>query len=751
MTSKDPKDRESRRTSWLAGLRHRWLAGTTRTDAGYTVSELLIAMVVAGILAAIGTMVYHQAVHSGAQGVSRTTAHGSQLDASSLLARDVKEAIWLHTATETELSVSVVRDGVCWNRDYKVEDHELTLTTLYFEQSTCRGPSQARTETLLGSTVKTATRFSYFTTDNVTLTLPIDDLRGVTRIDWSFSSRADGWQNDLQYSGSSIFTGQGDHSGTGIDGLQAADRALLRVTTGAAEGAADPVLSWTDPNETGVVSGWTLLRSATPEGADASADVSRGTWQAVSPPLPAAQITWTDTTLPPGYTASYAVRPTLASGGLGAESNVVVTGLRPAAPTGLTATGHATSVTLAWNAPVGGTAIDVYRNDVLVAHVGSETTFTDEPGVYEWSGSGYGLSGYWRVASVNRWERLTVSGAQNGSVPLGTTADQAFPRIGNTRLLSDQAGAFTAPAPPTITVTPNPDWSVTISWIPAAWVGSGPTTVGGVHRDRGWVADVNASGTAAASGAWSVLWGGAENPRGTTSRVQSYTQAQIAGQYRHVRARTCNAVGCSLDSAAATALQRPPTPASCTPSGATTRSMTVTVNPATSNSPYVGYRVEGGVGSPVGGAAQEASVFTIDQLSHSTASTFTARARNDSPAAGGWSEGVTCSGTTAVLGVAITGTSSTTRTVTATMSTTNGSASSLTLEGVATHQNVAGASFDPLPDSSSFTVTARNSDGWQQVVAQRSVSTQTLTAPGAPSCSISGGGESPNGTAVLGA
>jgi hypothetical protein len=297
-----------------------------------------------------------------------------------------------------------------------------------------------------------------------------------------------------------------------------------------------------------------------------------------------------------------------------------------------------------------------------------------------------------------------------------------------------------------VTVTPAADWSFTLAWAPAGWVGSGPQTLAGSHRDRGWTADVNGSGAAAANASWAALWSGAENPRGTTSRVQAYTQAAVAGQYRHFRARTCNEVGCSPDSVTVTSLQRPPAPASCVPSTATTRSMNVTVNPATSNSPYTGYRVTGGNGAADGTGTQGSNVFGIDRLVHNSGHTFTAYSQNGSPANSGFSDPVTCSGGTAALTVSAPAVSDrTTRSISASFSAGNGSDRNLTLEGIATAGGTS-ATFDPLSDGVGYTLTARNSDGYNSVAAQASTSTVGLTSP---SCSVSGGGQAPNGTLTV--
>ncbi len=94
----------------------------------------------------------------------------------------------------------------------------------------------------------------------------------------------------------------------------------------------------------------------------------------------------------------------LKDGTWGPGSNMVATGLRPAQVQNVVATGHPTSVSLSWDAVEGATSYDVYRDGVLQAWTTGHdaTSFTDQPGVYGWSGDGYGHSHKYEVVAVNR-------------------------------------------------------------------------------------------------------------------------------------------------------------------------------------------------------------------------------------------------------------------------------------------------------------------------------------------------------------
>ena len=693
----------------------RYMNWKCKHDDGVTVIELLVSMALLVVLASIGLGTYKLLVHNGQQGVARTQVHGTHLDASSLLARDVKEAINLKVAEPQNLSVDVVRDGVCWNRTYAVTD-KITVTTVYYEQEACRGPSQSKTETLVKDVIVASSKFTYFTDTNTVIPIPVDDLRTVKRISWDMSSKADGWKNALTYSGSATYTGLGDQTGTGQDALQA-KRPVLNVVTGAREGRDAPELSWTNPNPAEYVSGWVVLRSANPEGKGAT-DADRGTWQQVGAQLPVGVTTFRDTTLPAGYAATYTVRPNLSDGTRGPESNSVVTGLRPAQVTSVAAVAAPTSIKVTWARQIGATGYDLYRDNVKVASVGDVATWTDA--------LTYGHAHNYTVVGANRWESLISAGSQDKRTTDGHQASEPFPPTGTLRLFSTAAGAFTAPAAPTVVVTPNADWSNTFTWTPAGWTGAGPSTLAGVHRDRGWETQNKRRST----DAWAALW--AETVRGTTSRVDAYTQASVGGQFRFYQARTCNSLGCGPYSAAVSALQRPAAPTCVASASApTTRNVTVVGTPAPADAPTTQsntYNVSREAVSGYFWNGPETTV-TFTLMEHNRAHTFGQRTKNASTANGGWSDNsAACSASTSELKVWLSGGTASTRSVGARLNNTGGNNASLTVEGVQTQPSSGGGqahTFDPLTHNTAYALTGRLTDGFNNVVDTATIRTLT--------------------------
>jgi type II secretory pathway pseudopilin PulG len=768
-----------------------------RSDAGISLVELLVVMILMGVLSTLVVSVVMWATRATTSEVRNSDLWSNMQDASTQLVRDVNDASTITAATPNTLTALVVRNNLCQERAWVADTTALRLvvTTKFYAQADCTGPSSTKVTRFIGNNavgtdtvgtnpsryLATSTFVFYGSTDAAALADPVDPDR-VSRVEWTLLAQADtGYRQQTLMSGAA-FTGRGEVK-TGAGPIEVASKPTLCLAlrtgsdacpasvlvpsvtlldTGKVEGRDAPVLAWQDASPT-LTLGWSVYRIANPDGTLAG---SGTTWKQVGYIPDPARTWWADTAaystdpLPAGDTAQYIVAAVTAAG-VGPTSNQVKTGLRPAAPT-VTATGALTSIAVTWPAVTGATGFDVYRDGLLADRITNAGTLTwtdkygtDTPTQDLWAAAvpatdtGYGHSHNYRVVATNKWEDHLTSG-----IDFSTTIDENVNRLplaanittatytGGVRLASPvtaAAGAFTAPAAPTITATPNTNWSNTVTLTKyAAWVGTGPTSKASVARDRGWVTQ-----QATLTGTFGALW--AETT--AASQVQA---SRPAGATTRYQAQTCNAIGCSPWSTAATALQRPPTPASCTPSAITTRSMTVTVNPAPEEAAYTGYNLVGGTGSPTGTGTSASNTFWVDQLTHATLDTFTAKTQNASPAGSGWSEPTTCQGTTLTLGVAITAASSSTRSINATMATGNGNSSSFTLENVRTDNNVTTDSWDPLTDGTGFTLTARNSDGYNNVVTQLAVATQLLTAV-APTCSISGGGTAPTGTVTINA
>jgi len=745
---------------------------TARGDAGITMIELIVVMLIMGAVSAV--------VVSSVTWATRTTTSQSRnsnlwshmQDATTQLVRDVNDASAITVATPNAMTALVVRDDKCQQRAWVADPAtmRLSVTTTFFEQAECTGPSSDSTTRFIGNNAvgtndvgTNPTRllanpdgatFKFFAEGTTTPLAGSIDPDRVRRVEWTLLAQADEKYRTQTLTSGAAFIGHGAvASGSGEIAVSVAPTLCLSLRTGTGkcapvvapnvgppdpvlkatmvEGVDAPVLQWIDNSTTKALS-WTVYRIANADGATTT------TWTQVGFIPNPAQTYWADTAgysndpLKPGYSAQYIVRATTAAG-VGPTSTQVKTGLRPAT-SAVRATGAPTTIAVAWDKVIGATGYDVYRDGKLAKRIteGDTLTWTD--------GAGYGHSHIYQVVATNPWEDHLTSGIDFGATidedtdRLATGVDVAATYTGAARIVTPAtdlaAGAFTAPAAPTITSVAGTDWSNTVTRTLAGWTGNGPIAKAGVARDRGWEVQTHLT-----SASWDDLWTAAGEVPGTTA-AKAHT-GRPAGTWSYYQARGCNASGCGPYSPVVSDLQRPPTPPSCTLSGATTRSMVVTVDPAAmTDSAYTAYDVDGGTGTPTNTDAIASNARTVDQLTHATTQTFTGAAQNASAANGGWSDrSPACSANTATLGVAITGLSSTTRTVNATMATANGSSSSLTLEGVRTDANVGSASWDPLPDGTGYTVTARNSDGWNDVAAQTAVATKTLGAPSTPVCS----------------
>ncbi|WP_024285325.1 hypothetical protein [Cellulomonas sp. KRMCY2] len=716
------------------GLRSRYRAEPR--DGGNSLVELLVAMGLAVLLGAIGVGAMNLINRTMVEHTERVEQWAGLRNASGQLTRDVDEAVSIRIAEPQRLTVAVVRLGVCNLREYVADPvaGTLTVATVFFAQEACEGPSERSEKVLVSARYTQTATFSYLAETLRTIDLPITDFRAIALVRWSlvadpYSTRTDALP--LEMSTAAAFDGVGETPGTDEPFVHATAPLLEIVTV--VPGRDHPVLRWTDLSPTATTM-WTVYRAMQPE---VAGDLAIPAWTPIAPWTPIMNVpkdpnsdiyTWTDLGVPDGYVAIYLVAVRTIHNQSGPESNVVVAGKRPAAPTTVTATGAPTTIAVTWSDVIGATSYDVYRDDALVATLGDVLTWTDP--------LTYGHSHTYRVVAVNRFEQKLSTGSEDGRIPIGSGVTAASTFVGGARILSAamvSAGAFTAPAALTLTATPNDSWQNVVTRTYAPWVGAGPTSKAGVSRDRGWVTEGRTL-----AGTFSALWGE------TAAATQTHT-SRPGGRYAYYQAQACNASGCSPWSGTSFALQRPATP-TCTTGAISTRGMTVTVNPAATDAGTNAFSTTGGVGAPTGTGVQAAAPFVIDQLTHGTGNTFTVKTENTT----GWSDPATCAGTTLTLGVGITSASSTTRSITASMATANGNASSLTLEFVRSDANVTTSTWDPLTHGTDFLVTARNSDGWNDVAVQISASTQTLTAA-APSCSLSGGGEAPGGWATINA
>lgn len=750
-----------------------------RTDRGATLVELLVVMIIMGVLSALVVSAVTWSTRITTSQTRDGDLWADVQDASTQLVRDVNDASKIALATDSELTALVVRDDKCEERAWfgDAAAQRLTVTTKFYDQLDCSGPFGTKVTRFIGNNAvgtnlvgtnptmytQAATFRYYDTLADSPISQPVEVDR-ITRVEWTLTAKADEGYRVQKYTSGAAFTGRGavkSGSGTIANAARPSLCLTLRVSPATSacggvrvaaavaaigtkfDGVSAPILEWTDTSTPGLTQGWTVYRIANPEGTTAG---TGSTWvQATNGYIADPSHTYyVDPDLQPGFTAQYVVVAIIPSG-VGPTSAQVVAGRRPAAVTvtaggGLTTGVAADRIQVTWTAAVGATGYDVFRDGKLADSVrdGATTSWTDKFGAdtaaledlwpamaaspVDTSTSGFGHSHVYVVVPTNRWENRLTRSSDDGRLTTGSSSSTSYP--GGARLFSASsaaAGAFTAPVAPANSATPNIDWSNTVTRSYSSWVGAGPAAKSSASRDRGFVTESHLT-----SVGFTALWPeDAAAARGDAGRPK--------GSWTYYQSQVCNEAGCGPFSGPTQALQRPAAP-SCTTASATTRSMWVNTAPVPmTDNAYTAYDVNGGSGNPTNTDALTVTSRVIDQLTHSTPDTFTASAQNGSPANSGWSDAsAACTGVTLRLGVAITAQSSNTRTVSASMSTENGSSSSLTLENVRTDYNVGSASWDPLYDGEPYTITARNSDGYNNVVQQNPISTDTVATPGRP-------------------
>ncbi|KQT98364.1 hypothetical protein ASG53_11935 [Sanguibacter sp. Leaf3] len=744
------------------------------------------------VVVAMGISLLSSTFRVAASTQTRGDLWSSMTNASVQLIRDVNDGSKVTISEPRHLAVQVVRDGKCQTRDWEVVDSELISTTTFYDATSCGGGGSTERKVVAIKGGLSRFEFTYYSSASIDNALPAPVSPGVVnRVGWSMSATPGDSTAVLKLESGAAFTGRGASTdGTGKIGDPLAGFLSVITNGSGIEGVSAPVLSWTDATPE-LTQGWAVYRTSYPDGADAA---SSGGWVQVAylptaTPAPGV-MTYTDRTLPRGYTGIYVVRATVPDG-YGPTSNQRATGLRPSAAA-VTSDGTPTSIDLAWTSAIGSTGYDIYRTDGAGTattpelyrrwdDIKSTATKTSSGAALRWSWTDTlpaGRAHTYAVVPVNRWERAATTSSQTASLPTGEALTKQYAGgTGTTqrvvRDVSNLTNNFTSPAAPTIALTANADWSNGIAYTPAPWSGGGGTIVtaptraadAGAHRDRGWeTQEKRRSGDA-----WANLWtGGAEVPRGTTSKVAAYTQAGIGGQYRFYQARTVNTSGPSTWSGTQSILQRPAAP-SCvaTPTGLTTRQITVVGTPAPSDAPRLSSRTynngrEGGAWYSFEGSE---TTVVFDRMTHNTLHGFLQKTRNASPANAGWSDpSAKCDTRTAELRVWLSDGSSTTRSISARLHNAGGNSASITVEGFQTQPSSGGGQLHSfgesnpgLSDGSTYTLTARLTDDYNDVSYQDRIATRELPSPrlgfdsittqsirawvdcgGAPGCSVIG-------------
>ncbi|MBD8059049.1 hypothetical protein IC607_08715 [Cellulomonas sp. JH27-2] len=710
-----------------------------RSDAGLTLVEQLVVVILLGILVGIIAKSTHWATHDAQALPDRQAQWNKTLDASGQLVRDIGHAVTIRTAESQRLVVDTVLDGQCVERDYRVASGKLAVTTHWFGQEDCTGDVanlEKKTETLLTSHTGSTT-FSYLTAEGRAITLPATNTRSIKTVSWHLETQLKGLTKPQTLDSAQAFTGRNTvtKNPAPCDAEYAAAPLLNITTTGV--GLNRPVLTWSDATSS-LTTGWTVWRVTWPTGQPQTNSLTQVAF--IADPR---TTTWTDNTvtLTPGLSVKYVVQAdlnTTCSAASAPLSNAVVTGMRPAAPSSLTAVGRAANIDLSWPEVAGATSYDIYRDGVLfktgVTGTGATITFTDGVGQDRWGNAiGAGHNHGYKIVAVNRWEQVITGAIEGADLPLGQLDSAKYG--GALRAYSSRAVGFTAPIKPDVSASPNTDNSNTVTWTPApmagapvAWVGAGGTPA--ATLDATW--DVQHKQTAEAFTDAFTSTPYATKTKDDTGRTRGDTTLY--------RARTCNIAGCSVWSATDSSTQRPPNPTSCTVSNVTTRSATVTVNPAAMVSTATGYSVTGGTAAPgysvawSGAATSKAK--DVDRLADGTTHTFTAKTSN----ATGASDGTPCSATTPAVQVSVSASASgsgselqRTKSIVAKVTSTNGTANTPSIKRTsgATPRSgedsgigrkcVAGSTtvctsddywyWNPLADNTSYTVSATATDG----------------------------------------
>lgn len=729
----------------------------TKSDRGFTLAELLVAVVIMSAVIAVGVSLLSSTFRVAASTQTRGDLWNSMTNSSVQLIRDVNDGSKVTISEPRHLAVQVVRDGKCQTRDWLVDGDQLISTTTFYDAPSCTGGSTERRVVSIKSGLNGFT-FTYYSSASIDTPLPVPVSPGVVnRVGWSMQATPADTTAVLRLESGAAFTGRGvSTDGTGAE--QTPLSAFLSVVTHETgiPGVDPPVLSWTDATPE-LTQGWAVYRTSYPDGADAASSTG---WEQVAflrtaTPAPGT-MTYTDRTLPRGYTGLYVVRATVPDG-YGPSSNQQATGLRPS-PSTLTTTGTPSSIELSWTAPRGATAYDIYRTETSSPTPILYRTWDDTKGSAKRSGTGDALRWTWSdplaaghahtysVVPVNRWERLATTSSQTGSLPTGEALARAYSGTTATtrtapRASSPLSGAFTAPARPERPLldlssrTSATDYGSTVAWTPAPWVGGGPevATDGQGHRDRGWAAERRGS-------VWEPVWA-AETPHATTVRTDAGTAPDLTYGYR---LRTVNGSGASAWSAEKSILQRPAVPAapSAVLSGLTTRQATVTAKTSSSATSWQIQKLSGPGSASMGGikATNGSRQVVYAELGHNAAHTWQTRSTNVAPtdvAGGGTSAwGATGGVTTAELRVWLSDGSSTTRSVSARLNNMGGNDANLTVEGFQTQPSSGGGQTHTfgegapgLSHNTSFTLTARLTDGYNSVAYQDRIATRELPAP----------------------
>lgn len=491
--------------------RHPW-ATLRRGDAGISLVELLVAIGLLAIVVGVGITVVAGTHKARTTIEDEAAVENAQLNATDALYLDVSDAVRLVQAEDTQMVVDIARpqinaDGTqgeqgCVQKTWKLEDPQtitgdngqtwqganLVTYTRQYTSPDCNGDlGEAVKHVVIDDHLLTAmVPFTFYSRSapETPMRTPIsqaraddsNDLAHVVSMNVDVTARSTRMSTHRPMISGAAF-GKMSAPGTGVQVVQL-KAPVLRVITSSEDPARDagvdkPILEWTD-RTANVAAGWAIYALRYPSGV---ADVERGQYRQVGyvinddPDSLTQTVTWTDRDLPDGSTGQYVVAAIAADQRPGPSSNMVITGLRPAAPD-LTVKGRPTSIELTWPDVEGAVAFDVYRDGQPFERVGDVNEWTDPTGA--------GHVHTYQVVGVNRWESIWSCGSVDCRVD-SFSDTLVFGNTASTRAFSAPKAAWTAPQAPTKVTAANRfpadvnnpasswDQTVPVSWTAPAW------------------------------------------------------------------------------------------------------------------------------------------------------------------------------------------------------------------------------------------------------------------------------------------
>lgn len=644
-------------------------------DRGFTLVELIIAGVLGVVVLGLIATVFLGSMKAEARQAERQTALAEVEGVSAMLMRDVQGGTRVHGATDKAFTIERVIEGVCEIHTYSVDDGVVSLETAKYAGSKCTG-TPTKSTTTHASNLRSDAVFTYFGTGTDPLADPVRP-GDIKRVAWKLVRGLEKSNSDIEYESAAAFTGRGaSTTGTGTPGVTPRAPQLEVITDRSATGVIGvhaPVLQWRDDTASAVAS-WSVYRVATAEGVTASDSwklmtvLANGDTSAVSQTL-----SWTDSTLPAGYTAQYVVRANPASGKVGPSSNQVSSGLRPAVTQGLTVTGDTQALRVSWTAQTGATRYDLYRDGVLYKKYSQlASTLTRSGATISWVDStGYGHAHTYTVVASNRWELAAThpqgawqADSQTREVEVGT---QLAAKLGVTgkqqaRLAPAVQGARTAPITPAINAFVNRQpadvgsltavWDTTLepTWAAAQWTGAWADKAAAATRYT-----LTRGSTVISDRVTTLRASDKTAPRGVSS-----TWTLVADSSGATAPAAANRKGVTTSRALLTWPSAPTctvgqgTPITSAQIVAVTKVGAETVTATRARLTAVGTRQSGTTysGTPrAAGYTVAGNSATFSPLSHATAHTYRAQAQNAAPGGGYGPWGANCAATTARLDI----------------------------------------------------------------------------------------------------